>query len=218
MKRKSRIKLFSLASIVAAATSLSSCASQSIAPVPAAAVGQQQMAALPAGFQQALAQAPEEQQQAFFVKTAEERQAIVDEWQRRESMMDRFSPVEQMIISTLSQDDSDAFFALPDDQKKEQEFLARAETGYLDSLDTCLVETHRRFGPAEANQIAPGVMTQFAPAEQSVIKHLTAQESAEFLALSKDQREQFLNDAVTRKVDQLLECATRSNRRPGDPT
>ena len=48
-------------------------------------------------------------------------------------------------------------------------------------------------------------------------KHLTPEESKQLLALSRDQQQQFLTDMVNRKVEQLLSCATHTNRRLGEP-
>ena len=179
---------------------------------------QQQLAALPPAFREVLAAQPEKDQQVFLARSADEQNAIVEEWQRREKMVDKFSPTERTIIWTLSQDDNDEFFKIPEDQKEQQEtFLADAETRYLDLLDDCLVSTHRRFGPRVESNVAPQLLKPFTPPEQAVIKHLSTEESKEFMALAKDQQEQSLSDTVNRKVEQLLMCENHSNRRLGEP-
>ena len=173
---------------------------------------------LPPAFREVLAAEPEKDQQEFFALPADEQRAIVEERECREKMVDQFSPTERTIIWTLSQDDNDEFFKIPEDQKEQQEvFLADAETRYLDLLDDCLVNTHRRFGPRVESNVAPQSLKPFSPPEQAVIKHLSPEESKQFLSLAKDQQEQSLSDTVNRKVEQLLICENHSNRRLGEP-
>jgi hypothetical protein len=213
MRNHLAIKFFSIgACAILAASTLLSCSSESTGGIPETAQ-EQQLAAMPSAFRQVLMDEPEEDRQAFFASSAAEQQATIVEWQRREKIMQRFTPAEKTIISTLSQNDTDAFAALPEDNKDQQEqFLADAETRYLDALDDCLVSTHRRFGPAPESNLAPPSLKDFTPPEQALIKHLSEEESKQFSALPKDQREKFLTDAVDRKVDLLLNCTTRSAR------
>jgi hypothetical protein len=79
------------------------------------------------------------------------------------------------------------------------------------------VNTHRRFGPRAKINVAPQVLNAYTPPEQAIIKHLSPQESKEFLALPKNQEEQSLSDTVNRKVEQLASCVTHTNRRLGEP-
>jgi hypothetical protein len=187
-------------------------------PQVPATIQQQQLAAFPEAFREVLSEESEKDRQAFLARPADEQRAIVEEWQRREKVMETFTPTEQTIISTLSQDDSDNFFNIPDDQRKQQEqFLADAETRYLDSLDACLESTHRRFGPRTETKIAPQALLALTVAERAFIRHLGPEETTQFLALPDAQREQWMSDRVNRKVDQLLSCVTHSNRRLGEP-
>jgi len=217
------IKFFyTVASAILASATLLSCSDLPGLGAPVSAPPQQQqqpqLDALPPAFREVLGAEPEKDQQAFLARSANEQHAIIEEWERREKMLDRFTSAERTIISTLSQEDTDDFFQIPEDHKDQQEqYLADAETRYLDSLDDCLVNTHRRFGPRVESNIAQEALKRFTPPEQAIIKHLTPEESKQFLTLSQDQREQFLTDTADRKVDQLLSCVTHSNRRLGEP-
>jgi hypothetical protein len=213
MSNHRAIKLFSIvASALLASSTLLSCSSETASGIPETSQ-QQQLAAMPPAFREVLADEPAEDRQAFFESSAADQQAVIAEWERREKMMDRFTPAEKTIISTLSQNDTDAFAALPEGNEDSQEqFLADTETRYLNALDDCLVSTHRRFGPGTNLKLEAPALDGFTPPEQAVIKHLTEEESKQLLSLPKDQREQFLTDAVSRKVDLLLSCTTHSAR------
>jgi hypothetical protein len=208
-----------VAGTLLASSTLPSCATEPAVVAPqASAIRQQQLGPLPPEFREALTQEPEDQQEEFFAQSDNERAAIIAQWQeavqRREQLMDSFTPAERTIISTLSQEDKDAFFALPDDDKNRHErFLAGAETRYLDMLDDCHVRTHRRFGPATETPIDPQSLNQCTVPEQAVITRLTPKEVQGFTGMPTDMREQFVTETVNRKVEQLLSCETRSNRR-----
>ena len=216
-----KINLFGIRALIAIASwSLIGCsiAHEATSPPPPPILLQQPLAAFPEAFREVLAAEPPEDQQVFLARPGDEQRAIVAEWQRREKVMETFTLTEQTIISTLSQDDSDEFFNIATDQRQAQEqYLADAETRYLDSLDDCLEKTHRRFGPRAETRVTPKALQSLTVPEQALIKHLSPDESAQFLALPDAQREQWMSDRVNRKVDQLLSCATRTNRRLGEP-
>jgi hypothetical protein len=216
-----RINFFVIAAVAGIAPfALLSCSAgpEAASPQAPATLQQQQLAAFPEAFREVLSAESQQDQQTFLARPADQQRAIVEEWQRREKLMDSFTPTEQTIISTLSQDDSDNFFTIPADQRKQQEqFLADAETRYLDSLDDCLESTHRRFGPRAETKIKPQALQSLTVSEQALIKHLGPEETTQFLAVPDAQREQWMSDRVNRKVDQLLSCATHTNRRLGEP-
>src|ERR1700722_6635778 len=116
-----RIKFFSLpAWAILTSLTLFGCAAESqVSAPPPVTPQQQQLAALPPAFREVLAAQPEKDQQVFLARPADEQRAIVEEWQRREKMVDKFSPTEKTIIWTLSQDDNDEFFKIPEDQKEQ---------------------------------------------------------------------------------------------------
>lgn len=205
--------------VVLAPTSLPGCAARTRShDVQQPTAQEQELANLSPAFREALAQEPEKDQLDFLARPPAERDSIAMEWQRREKMLVSFTPAERTIISTLSQDDSKEFFKIPGHQKDQQEqFLTDAITVFLSSLDQCLANTHRRFGPAVEPNLSPQSTAAFTPSEQAIIAHLTATESKQFGVLSKDQQEDFLSATVNRKVGQLLSCATRTNRRLAEP-
>src|SRR5579872_169484 len=216
---KSAIRLL-LAVVVLAPMSVFACSARNHSnDAPPSIAHQQELANLPPAFKATLPRLPEKDQQAFLNSPADERAAIATEWQRREKMLASFTPAERTIISTLSQDDSAEFFKIPGDQRAQQEkFLTDAVNVFLSSLDQCLANTHRRFGPAVEPKLSPRSLATFTPPEQAVIMRFTPVESQQFFALSKTQQEDFLSATVNRRIDQLLSCATRTNRRLGEPS
>jgi hypothetical protein len=64
----------------------------------------------------------------------------------RESASQRFTLTEQAVISGLSQEDSNRFFALPADQQ--EQFLADTVRGNTEQLIGCMTQSHRHLGDA----------------------------------------------------------------------
>jgi len=175
------------------------------------------MEGLPSDMQAAVAKEPKAQQEAFLARPAEERKTMAAEYERRQQMLASFTPAERTIISSMSQADTDDFFKIPPDQKlRQQQFLTEAVKTYLNSLDECELNTHRRFAPATELELAPRSLTGFTAPERAIIEHLTPAEAHQLFAKAKPEQEAFLSDTLERKVQQLLSCATRSNRRLRD--
>ena len=165
----------SLAVAVLAAMSLSACSSRntrSTTRLPTA--EEEQLQELPPALKEAIAQQPEKERSAFLARPAAERMALAQEWQRREKMLDSFTPAERTLISSLSQVDSEEFFKIPADQKYQQErFLTDAVTVYLNSVNECFANTHRRFGPPAQPDLAEQSLTAFTLPERALIEYLT---------------------------------------------
>jgi len=183
-----------------------------------ATVGRQRLATPPPAFQEQLAQEPRKDREAFLDRPPAEQEVLTTEWQRQEQILQQFTPAERTIISALSQPDSDDFFRIPAQNKAAQEhFLTESISAYLSRLDACLVNTHRRFGPAAQFDSSNRSLATYTPPEQVLIRHLTSDESKQFFLMSKDRQETFLSDRLNRRLEQLLSCETRSNRRLGEP-
>ena len=172
---------------------------------------------LPPEVREAVAVEPKSEQEAFLARPADQQKLMVVEFQRRQRMLNTFTPVEKTIISSMSQADEDDFFKIPPDRKSEQEaFLTQAVSTYLNSLEQCQINTHRRFAADAPVKLSSQSLIGFTPSEQALIRHLTPAECKHLFAESKPQQETYLSDTLNRKVADLLSCATRSNRRLRD--
>ena len=175
----------------------------------------QTLETLPPGMQQVLQSESPEARQKFLSMPAEQRDAIVQEWQRRKQIMQDFTPAERMVISSMPPDQQDKFFALTRDQQ--EPFLADKAKLNNQALVNCLTLTHRRFGEfisgAEGREQA---VKRFTPTEQAIISGLSREDSDKFFELPENDQEQFLTDTVKRDTEQLIACMTQSNRRLGE--
>lgn len=213
MNRNSLIKIFLAIVVLLGLQTLVSCSSQSTAENEKS-VRDQQLSALPEGFREVLTNESAPEQAAFFAKSEQERNGIIAEWERRKAMMDQFTDSEKELISILSQDDTEAFFAIAPEKKDQQEqFLADAEKRYDDMLNYCVVASHRRFGAAIEMPVDEETKKAFTQSEQAVIKSLTPSESKAFSATPEAGRERFLADTIDRKTTELLNCVSRPSRR-----
>ena len=191
---------------------LVSCSEQS-SPVLQPTPQNQQLNALPENFRAALRNETSEYQLEFFAKPETERNNIIAAWQQRMDLIAPFNRSERVLISILSQDDTESFLAIAADNKDQQEqFLADAEDRYSGMLNYCLVSTHRRFGAAIKTPINEAAKKHFTLSEQAIIKSLTPSEAKEFFATPVDAQQKFLADAVDRKTQQLLNCVSRVSR------
>jgi hypothetical protein len=172
----------------------------------------------PPALEAQLAQEPKKDREAFLARPPAEQKIMTTEWQRREQLLKQFTPTERTIISALSQPDSDDFFRIPPDDKAAQErFLTESISAYMNRLDACLVNTHRRFGPEVEADFPSRPAASYTPPEQVLIQHLTPEESRRFFSTSSDKQESFLSDHLKHQLEQLLSCETHSNRRLGEP-
>ncbi len=105
---------------------------------------QQTLDSFPPALREVVKAEPPHQQREFLTMPQQQRDAIVSEWENREQAMQRFTPAERMIISGLSQQDADKFFALA--PAEQEQFLADTVKRNTEALISCMTMTHRRFG------------------------------------------------------------------------
>jgi len=86
------------------------------------------------------------QQREFLDLPDSERSAVVAQWSNREQVTQRFTPAERMLISILSREESDRFFALP--ASGQEDYLVKVVERNANALRTCMTATHRRLGDA----------------------------------------------------------------------
>jgi hypothetical protein len=171
--------------------------------------------ALPPGMRTVVDSEPPAEQQKFLSMPAEQRNHIVQEWQRREDLMKTFTPAERMAISSMAPKDQDQFFAMPKD--KAERFLADRTRYNHEALITCQTLTHRRFGEFVSGAAGHEEQSKrFTPAEQAIISGLSREQSDKFFALPADQQETFLADTMRNNTEQLISCMTLSHRHLGD--
>ncbi len=89
---------------------------------------------------------PLREQREFLDLPDAERNAVVVQWSNRAEAMLRFTPAERMLISSLSREESDRFFALPAGQQ--EDYLVKVVERNTRALMTCMTATHRRLGEA----------------------------------------------------------------------
>jgi hypothetical protein len=89
---------------------------------------------------------PLQEQREFLDLPDAERSAVVAQWSNRAQVTNRFTPAERMLISILSREESDRFFALPSSGQKD--YLVKVVERNADALRTCMTATHRRLGEA----------------------------------------------------------------------
>ncbi len=94
------------------------------------------LVSLPPGLREAVENEPSDERAEFLSMPAEQREAIVRQWENHHPVMGQFTPAEQMIISGFSRAESDKFFALTRHESQEQ-FLANTVRRNNAALSSC---------------------------------------------------------------------------------
>jgi hypothetical protein len=127
------------------AASIAGCSTTS-APPALSSKDQTELASLPAGMATVVQSEPVPQQRAFLDLPDSERGAVISQWSNREQVTNRFTPAERMLISVLSREESDRFFALP--ASGQEDYLVKVVERNANALRSCMTATHRRLGDA----------------------------------------------------------------------
>lgn len=108
---------------------------------------QAKMASLPPGMATVVQSESLPEQREFLELPDAERSMVVMQWSNRAQVAQRFTPAERMLISILSREESDRFFALPADEQ--EDYLVKVVERDARALRSCMTETHRRLGDAQ---------------------------------------------------------------------
>ena len=127
------------------AASIAGCSTTS-APPGLSSKDQTELASLPAGMATVVQSEPVTEQRAFLDLPDSERGAVISQWSNREQVTQRFTPAERMLISVLSREESDRFFALP--ASGQEDYLVKVVERNANALRSCMTATHRRLGDA----------------------------------------------------------------------
>ena len=104
------------------------------------------LASLPPGMATVVQSEPLREQREFLDLPDAERSAVVSQWSNRAQVTLRFTPAERMLISILSHEEADRFFALP--ASAQEDYLVKVVERNTLALRTCMTATHRRLGEA----------------------------------------------------------------------
>ena len=127
------------------ATTITGCSATSSTPALSSR-DQAELASLPAGMATVVQSEPLAEQRAFFDLPDGERSAVIAQWSNRKQVTNRFTPAERMLISILSREESDRFFALP--ASGQEDYLVKVVARNANALRSCMTATHRRLGDA----------------------------------------------------------------------
>jgi hypothetical protein len=127
------------------AASIAGCSTTS-APPALSSKDQTELASLPAGMATVVQSEPVTEQRAFLDLPDSERGAVISQWSNRAQVTNRFTPAERMLISVLSREESDRFFALP--ASGQEDYLVKVVERNANALRSCMTATHRRLGDA----------------------------------------------------------------------
>lgn len=127
------------------AASIAACAPTSATSALSSA-DQATLASLPPGMATVVQSEPLPEQREFLDLPDPERSAVVSQWSNRVQVTMRFTPAERMLISILSREESDRFFALP--AGGQEDYLVKVVERNALALRSCMTETHRRLGEA----------------------------------------------------------------------
>jgi len=127
------------------AASIAGCSATS-APPALSSKDQVELAALPTGMATVVQSEPLTEQREFLDLPDAERSAVISQWSNRAQVTNRFTPAERMLISILSREESDRFFALP--ASGQEDYLVKVVERNANALRTCMTATHRRLGEA----------------------------------------------------------------------
>jgi hypothetical protein len=133
------------ASLALFAASLAGCAPNSTTSALSSG-DQAKLASLPAGMATVVQSEPASEQREFLDLPDAERGAVVSQWSNRAQVTTRFTPAERMLISILSREESDHFFALP--AGEQEGYLVKVVERDASALRSCMTATHRRLGEA----------------------------------------------------------------------
>jgi len=125
--------------------SIAGCSATS-APPALSSKDQAELTALPPGMATVVHSESLAEQREFLDLSDSERSAVVAQWSNREQVTQRFTPAERMLISILSREESDRFFALP--ASGQEDYLVKVVERNANALRTCMTATHRRLGDA----------------------------------------------------------------------
>ena len=125
--------------------SIGGCSATS-APPALSSKDQAELAALPPGVATVVQSEPLAEQREFLDLPEGERSAVIAQWSNREQVTQRFTPAERMLISILSREESDRFFALP--ANGQEDYLVKVVERNANALRSCMTATHRRLGDA----------------------------------------------------------------------
>jgi hypothetical protein len=127
------------------AASIAGCSATSSTPALSSR-DQTELAALPAGMATVVQSESLAEQREFLDLPEAERGAVTAQWSNRAQVANRFTPAERMLISILSREESDRFFALP--ASGQEDYLVKVVERNATALRTCMTATHRRLGEA----------------------------------------------------------------------
>ena len=127
------------------ATTIAGCSATSSKPA-ASSKDQAELASLPAGMATVVQSEPLAEQREFLDLPDSERIAVIAQWSNREQVTNRFTPAERMLISILSSEETDRFFALP--ASGQEDYLVKVVARNANALRSCMTATHRRLGDA----------------------------------------------------------------------
>jgi len=125
--------------------SIAGCSASSSTPALSS-KDQAELASLPAGMAIVVQSEPLAEQRAFLDLPDAERSAVIAQWSNRAQVTNRFTPAERMLISILSREESDRFFALP--ANGQEDYLVKVVERNANALRSCVTATHRRLGDA----------------------------------------------------------------------
>jgi hypothetical protein len=127
------------------AASIAGCSATNSTPAVSS-KDQAELASLPPGMATVVQSEPLTEQRAFLDLPDSERSAVVAQWSNRAQVTNRFTPAERMLISILSREESDRFFALP--ASGQEDYLVKVVERNATALRSCMTATHRRLGDA----------------------------------------------------------------------
>ena len=127
------------------AASIAGCSATSSAPALSS-KDQTELASLPAGMATVVQSEPIAEQREFLDLPDSERNDVISQWSNRAQVTQRFTPAERMLISVLSREESDRFFALP--ASGQEDYLVKVVERNANALRSCMTATHRRLGDA----------------------------------------------------------------------
>jgi len=127
------------------AASIAGCSATSSTPALSS-KDQTELASLPPGMATVVQSEPLPEQREFLDLPDSERGAVISQWSNRAQVTQRFTPAERMLISVLSREESDRFFALP--ASGQEDYLVKVVERNANALRSCMTATHRRLGDA----------------------------------------------------------------------
>jgi hypothetical protein len=127
------------------AASIAGCSATS-SPPALSSKDQTELASLPPGMATVVQSEPLPEQREFLDLPDNDRNAVIAQWSNREQVTQRFTPAERMLISVMSREESDRFFALP--ASGQEDYLVKVVERNANALRGCMTATHRRLGDA----------------------------------------------------------------------